>query len=197
VHDVSHVPAVLYVKKAPYHFHGDPYAALTATYTLHIHFFNPSLTLQLCCDLHEFQTCMCIILTISFSYLSTHVFLQLQLHSPVFHILSYQPTNGIARFFNPSVSNNSDRPWQKLWTLKNYHYLLDFLLFVSVIWNLWGAENLFLFKIFILCLLGVFCPGRPYHLPRPSYAPPNNEEQLLPKTRNGTPQNFAKRKVDA
>jgi len=41
------VPLLCYVK-APYHFHDDPYVALTAAYTQHVYAFNPSVTLQLC-----------------------------------------------------------------------------------------------------------------------------------------------------
>jgi len=57
-----------------------------------------------------------------------------------------------------------------------------------------SAENIFfLFKIIILLSLGLCCPGRPHHSPRPSYAPITNEEPQLPNKRNGTPQNFARR----
>jgi len=54
----------------------------------------------------------------------------------------------------------------------------------------------FLFKIIILLSLGLCCPGRPHHSPRPSCAHVTNEEPQLPNKRNGTPQNFAKREGD-
>jgi hypothetical protein len=37
---------LLYYVKAPNYVHDDPYAGLTAAYTIHL-FFNPSVTLQL------------------------------------------------------------------------------------------------------------------------------------------------------
>jgi hypothetical protein len=58
-----------------------------------------------------------------------------------------------------------------------YNYLLNFILFFSIIWHFLNAEiQFFLFKIFILPTLGLCCPWRyPFCLHHswvPEYAPP-------------------------
>jgi len=42
--------------------------------------------------------------------------------------------------------------------------------------------NFFKFKIFILPDIGLCCPGKPYHLPNPSYAPDGSSSIIITTT---------------